>query len=89
MTAGLAGSPGGHAPRRWSKTYAQRILDAPQGSLITLLWLEGRRAWVGLERTYGTTKPNTSGLTVDDVYTRPVTETALPPGRPLATAAGL
>lgn len=71
--AGLDTDGGAHTPSRWSKSYAKAILDAPNASLITLMWLQGRRTWAGLERTYGTTKPNTSGITLDHVYPTPVT----------------
>lgn len=71
--AGLDTAAGAHTPSRWTKTYAKAILDAPNASLITLMWLQGRRAWNGLERTYGTTKPHTSGITLDHVHAEPLT----------------
>lgn len=73
--AGLDHLPGRHNPTRWAKTYAQRILEAPTGSLITLLYLQGRTSWVGLERTYGATIPDASDVSIDVVY---------PPGAAIA-----
>lgn len=86
--ADLGDEPGGHSPGRWAKTYAQRILDSDRGSLVTLLWLHGRRAWVGLERTYGVAKSATSSVSIDSVYPSGAEQTRpLPDRRPNIPAA--
>ncbi|MGN6131230.1 MAG: hypothetical protein ACTHOK_12910, partial [Nocardioidaceae bacterium] len=42
---GLDKLPGRHTPSRWCLTYSHRIMEAPRGSMITLMWLHGRRSW--------------------------------------------
>ena len=65
---GLDQLPGEHTPARWRTTYSHRIMEAPGGSKITLMWLHDRSSWNGLEKAFGVTTPGTSDLRIDDVY---------------------
>jgi len=74
ITKGLAAKakllslPGAHTPQRWKRAYAMRILEAPLGSMIPLMKLEDRSAYVGLERLYGSSQPDLHTVSIEDVF---------------------
>jgi len=64
----LMSLPGAHNPKRWRQAYAMRILEAPRGSMIALMKLEDRSAYVGLERLYSTPQPDLDAVSIEDVF---------------------